>query len=223
MFGDLLADQRIKVLGSLTRCVPQWPQPPPAQRRLGSPRARRRSLRLLLPAGSVVDELLADPSRPVPSRATIAPELVPLAAALKSMKRANSGLTWIRQSTSPRSSAASLSRQQSPMTASMSYPSHAPANTSAACSLNTGCSPRRDELRMRYDNWAAEAIGRVTKASKWGRSALAPKPHRPNSEVMTPNSGCRLCLLSKLGTARTGAPACQPVLALPCLSWPCLR
>jgi hypothetical protein len=41
--------------------------------------------------GSVVDDPLTNPTR-----GTIAPDLAPLAAALKSMKRANSGLTWIR-------------------------------------------------------------------------------------------------------------------------------
>lgn len=41
---------------------------------------------------ATVDRLLTDPST-----GTVAPGLVPLAEALKSMKRANSGLTWIRQ------------------------------------------------------------------------------------------------------------------------------
>ncbi|MFF1385609.1 hypothetical protein ACFVWT_18810 [Arthrobacter sp. NPDC058288] len=42
--------------------------------------------------GNVVDDLLTDPVT-----GSMANELVPLAAALKSMKRANSGMTWIRQ------------------------------------------------------------------------------------------------------------------------------
>ena len=42
--------------------------------------------------GATVDQLLADPSTGV-----VSPRLIPLAEALKSMKRANSGLTWIRQ------------------------------------------------------------------------------------------------------------------------------
>ncbi|MFN3925605.1 MAG: Fis family transcriptional regulator, partial [Pseudarthrobacter sp.] len=40
----------------------------------------------------MVDDLLTDPAT-----GAIANDLVPLAAALKSMKRANSGMTWIRQ------------------------------------------------------------------------------------------------------------------------------
>lgn len=43
---------------------------------------------------SALDRLLTNPAA-----GSIAPELVPLASALKSMRRANSGLTWIRQST----------------------------------------------------------------------------------------------------------------------------
>jgi len=42
--------------------------------------------------GNVVDDLLADPDP-----GSIANDLIPLVAALKSMKRANSSLTWIRQ------------------------------------------------------------------------------------------------------------------------------
>lgn len=42
--------------------------------------------------GNVVDDLLTDPAT-----GSITNDLIPLAAALKSMKRANIGLTWIRQ------------------------------------------------------------------------------------------------------------------------------
>lgn len=42
--------------------------------------------------GSVVDDLLTDPAT-----GSVANDLIPLAAALKSMTRANSVLTWIRQ------------------------------------------------------------------------------------------------------------------------------
>ena len=61
------------------------------------PAAPRTSSTAAADAGScelaaLVDQLLTNPDTGV-----VAPELVPVAAALKSMKRSNSGATWIRQ------------------------------------------------------------------------------------------------------------------------------
>ncbi|WP_413250890.1 Fis family transcriptional regulator [Sinomonas flava] len=104
-----------------------------------------------------VDRLLTNPSS-----GSIPSELAPLAAALKSMKRANSGLTWIRQKH---------------VTEFLQRLAHTPAVTHQALDqlpssrtreyvrgllVEHGVIPRRDELRARYNHWAEEAIERVT-------------------------------------------------------------
>lgn len=107
--------------------------------------------------GNVVNDLLTDPDT-----GSIANDLIPLAAALKSMKRANSGMTWIRQKH---------------VTAFLRYLAVAPQITHETFDelpdsrtreyvrgllTEHGVLPQRDEFRMRYDSWAAQAIERVS-------------------------------------------------------------
>jgi hypothetical protein len=104
-----------------------------------------------------VDRLLINPATGV-----IAPELVPLADALKSMTRANSGLTWIRQ------------KHVSAFLESLAV---APAITHDTLDLlpnsrtreyvrgllvEHGCIPSRDELLVRYQAWAEDAFARLS-------------------------------------------------------------
>ncbi|WP_245827727.1 Fis family transcriptional regulator [Sinomonas mesophila] len=106
--------------------------------------------------GDTVDSLLANPSS-----GSIPPELVPLPAALKSMKRANSGLTWIRQKH---------------VTEFLQRLAHTPAVTHETLDqlpnsrtreyvrgllVEHGVIPRRDELRARYNHWAEESLERM--------------------------------------------------------------
>lgn len=103
-----------------------------------------------------VEGLLTDPAT-----GTIAPVLVPLATALKSMKRANSGLTWIRQkhvteflrhlAIAPRVTHEALDQ----------LPSSRTREYVRGLLVEHGVIPRRDELRARYDRWAEEALERV--------------------------------------------------------------
>ena len=107
---------------------------------------------------AIVDDLLTDPARGI-----LAPELMPLAAALKSMKRANSGITWI---------------QQKHVTAFLRNLAVAPTITHEVFDelpdtrtreyvrgllIEHSVLPRRDELRTRYENWSAQALDRVNK------------------------------------------------------------
>lgn len=108
---------------------------------------------------AIVDDLLTDPARGI-----LAPELMPLAAALKSMKRANSGITWI---------------QQKHVTAFLRDLAVVPTITHEVFDelpdsrtreyvrgllTEHGVLPRRDELRTRYESWSAQALDRVNKA-----------------------------------------------------------
>ncbi len=86
--------------------------------------------------GNVVDDLLTDPATE-----SIANDLIPLAAALKSMKRANSGLTWIRQEHVTAFFRNLAVAPKSPMKPSTNCPTHGPENTSGDSSPNTGYSP----------------------------------------------------------------------------------
>jgi hypothetical protein len=106
--------------------------------------------------GDVVDDLLTNQAT-----GAMANELIPLAAALKSMKRANSGLTWI---------------QQKHVTAFLRNLAGAPDFTHESFDglpdsrtreyvrgllIEHGVLPRRDELRTRYENWSANVIDRT--------------------------------------------------------------
>jgi integrase len=91
----------------------------------------------------------------------MAPNLMPLAKALKSMKRANSGITWI---------------QQKHVTVFLRNLAVAPTITHEVFDelpdsrtreyvrgllIEHGVLPRRDELRTRYESWSAQALDRI--------------------------------------------------------------
>lgn len=96
-----------------------------------------------------------------PATGAIANDLIPLAAALKSMKRANSGMTWIRQkhvteflrnlAVAPQITHESLD----------DLPDSRTREYVRGLLTEHGVLPQRDELRMRYDNWTAQALERV--------------------------------------------------------------
>ncbi|MEV4991843.1 Fis family transcriptional regulator [Pseudarthrobacter sp. LMD1-1-1.1] len=105
---------------------------------------------------TVVDEVLTNPST-----GEMAANLIPLATALKSMKRANSGITWI---------------QQKHVTAFLRSLAVAPTITHEVFDglpdsrtreyvrgllIEHGVLPRRDELRTRYEIWSAQALDRI--------------------------------------------------------------
>ncbi|WP_415853856.1 Fis family transcriptional regulator [Sinomonas sp. G460-2] len=106
--------------------------------------------------GDTVDSLLADPSR-----GTVTPELVPHAAALKSMKRANSGLTWIRQEH------VTAFLRQLAVVPSVTHdavdelPSSPTREYVRGLLVEHGVIPRRDELNALYGEWAKQALDRV--------------------------------------------------------------
>ena len=107
--------------------------------------------------GHVVDDLLTDPAT-----GTIANDLIPLAAALKSMKRANSGMTWIRQK---HVTAFLRNLAVAPKITHESFDGLPDSRTREyvrGLLTEHGVLPRRDELRIRYDSWAAQALERVS-------------------------------------------------------------
>lgn len=106
----------------------------------------------------LVDRILTNPDTGV-----MAVELVPVAAALKSMKRANSGVTWIRQrhvsaflkdlAVAPKITHDKLDE----------LPGADRTRNYVRCLLvEHGSLPRRDELAVRYAQWAASALERVS-------------------------------------------------------------
>lgn len=106
--------------------------------------------------GATVDRLLTNPETGV-----IAPELDAIATALKSMKRANSGLTWIQQkhvttfltdlSTAPTITHETLDRL--PPSRTREYVRGLLVEHSAL--------PRREEALIRYQQWSSDALTRV--------------------------------------------------------------
>lgn len=107
--------------------------------------------------GDQVDRLLTNPSTGL-----MAPELTPMANALKAMSRPNSGLTWIRQrhvtrflldlATAPKISHATL--DQLPASQTRDYV--------RGLLVEHGALPRRDETKIRFQRWADHALTRVT-------------------------------------------------------------
>ncbi|ETT24131.1 hypothetical protein RR21198_0318 [Rhodococcus rhodochrous ATCC 21198] len=104
----------------------------------------------------LVDHLLTDPQS-----GTIAAELVPVAAALKVMARPNSGITWIRQ----RHVTAFLADLSSAPTITHDSLDALPASRTRdyvrALLVEHGVLLQRDETRLRYRQWATEALDRV--------------------------------------------------------------
>lgn len=106
----------------------------------------------------LVDQLLSNPDTGV-----TAAELVPVAAALKSMKRSNSGVTWIRQ----RHVSAFLKDLAVAPTITHEKLDELPGpdrtrNYIRGLLVEHGALPRRDELVVRYDQWATGALERVS-------------------------------------------------------------
>ena len=92
----------------------------------------------------------------------MADDLAPVAAALKSMKRPNSGLTWIRQ----RHVTDLLKELAVSQTITHELLDDLPGadrtrNYVRGLLVEHGVLPRRDELAARYDDWATGALERV--------------------------------------------------------------
>jgi hypothetical protein len=106
---------------------------------------------------ATVDRLLTDPTT-----GRMLPELEPVAGALKSMKRANSGLTWIRQPhvteflTGLAGTAAITHAMLDALPASRTR------EYVRGLLVEHAALPRRDELAVRYQHWAREALARVS-------------------------------------------------------------
>jgi hypothetical protein len=106
----------------------------------------------------LVDQLLTNLDTGV-----MAAELAPVAAALKSMKRSNSGVTWIRQ----RHVSAFLKDLATAPTITHEKLDELPGpdrtrNYIRGLLVEHGALPHRDELAVRYDQWAAGALERVS-------------------------------------------------------------
>lgn len=107
--------------------------------------------------GDVVDNLLTNPDT-----GSMATELIPLAAALKSMKRANSGMPWIRQKhvtafLRTLAAAPAISHEifdELPDSRTREYV--------RGLLIEHGVLPQRDAFLLRYDSWAAQALERVS-------------------------------------------------------------
>lgn len=106
---------------------------------------------------TTVDRLLANPTT-----GHIATELVPLASALKSMKRANSGLTWIRQKH------VTAFLQKLAVTPAVTHeavdalPKSRTREFVRGLLVEHGALPHRDIYRARYDQWSRDAAGKLT-------------------------------------------------------------
>lgn len=107
--------------------------------------------------GDIVDDLLTNPATGI-----MATELIPLATALKSMKRANSGITWIRQK---HVTAFLRNLAAAPKFSHNTFDELPDSRTREyvrGLLVEHGVLPQRDAFLMRYDNWAAPALERVT-------------------------------------------------------------
>ncbi len=105
---------------------------------------------------ATVDRLLTNPHTGVMTDA-----LVPIAQALKTMTRANSGLTWLRQ---PHVATfiQQLAREAAITHASIdTLPSSRTREYVRALLVEHGAVPRRDDLAARFAVWADTALGRV--------------------------------------------------------------
>lgn len=105
-----------------------------------------------------VDQLLTNPDTGV-----MAAALIPMARALKSMKRSNSGLTWIRQ----RHVSSFLKDLAVAPTISHETLDELPGaertrNYIRGLLVEHGALPRRDELAVRYTQWTTGALERLS-------------------------------------------------------------
>jgi hypothetical protein len=91
----------------------------------------------------------------------MATELIPLASALKSMKRANSGMIWIRQQ---HVTAFLRNLAVAPKITHDVFDELPDSHTREyvrGLLIEHGVLPRRDELRTRYESWSAQALERT--------------------------------------------------------------
>jgi hypothetical protein len=106
---------------------------------------------------ALVYQLLTNPDTGV-----MAAELVPVAAALKSMKRSNSGVTWIRQRhvafLKDLAVAPSITHEKLDELPGADRT----RNYVRGLLVAHGALPRRDELTVRYAQWATSALARVS-------------------------------------------------------------
>lgn len=96
-----------------------------------------------------------------PDTGTMNPELVPLADALKAVKRANSGLTWIRQPHVADALAAVAAMPTLSHKAIDSMPDSPTREHIRGLLVEHGVLPARDETRERFEQWAKVALRRV--------------------------------------------------------------
>lgn len=109
------------------------------------------------PLASTVDRLLTNPST-----GAIAPELVPLASALKSMKRVNSGLTWIRQKHVTQFLQALATTPTVTHEAVDALPPSRTREFVRGLLIEHDALPQRDPYRTRYEEWSRDALDRLT-------------------------------------------------------------
>jgi len=105
---------------------------------------------------ATVDRLLTNPAT-----GTMAPELAALAGALKTMKRANSGLTWIRQKHVTQFLQTLALTPTVTHQAMDALPSSRTREYVRGLLVEHGALPQRDALRARYDDWARQSLDRI--------------------------------------------------------------
>ncbi|KSZ56591.1 Fis family transcriptional regulator [Rhodococcus rhodochrous] len=105
---------------------------------------------------SLVDDLLTDPRS-----GTIAAELTPVATALKAMARPNSGITWIRQRHVTAFLGALVTVPAITHHSLDTLPASRTRDYVRALLVEHGVLPQRDETRIRYRQWASDALDRI--------------------------------------------------------------
>ncbi|MGO4453830.1 hypothetical protein [Arthrobacter sp. RAF14] len=107
--------------------------------------------------GDIVDNLLTNPATGI-----MATKLIPLAAPLKSLKRANSGMTWIRQkhvTAFLRNLAAAPKINHDTFD---ELPDSRTREYVRGLLIEHGVRPQRDAYLVRYQAWATQALERVS-------------------------------------------------------------
>lgn len=106
--------------------------------------------------GHTVDQLMTDPNT-----GQIPDTLIPVADALKTMNRANSGLTWINQPHVTGFLAGLVTSGTITHTSLDALPRHPTREHVRGLLVEHGALPRRDERRIRFDVWADAALLRL--------------------------------------------------------------
>ena len=106
--------------------------------------------------GLTVDQLMTDPNT-----GQIPDTLIPVAGALKTMNRANSGLTWINQPHVTGFLTELVTSGTITHTSLDALPRHPTREHVRGLLVEHGALPRRDERRIRFDTWAAAALLRL--------------------------------------------------------------